>query len=160
MSALTRRHRSRGQSLVEFALIIPLILLIVFGILDLGRGVFAYNTLAESARQANRLAIVDQDIARVKAEAVAFAPAIGLSASDVTVCFKTSTTTLRNCSNPSADSCGSSPAIGCLAIVTSSTNFSPITPLLSSILPSVPLSSTSIGPIEYVCPTSTNSSCP
>ena len=160
MRALERRNRSRGQSLVEFALIIPVIVLVLFGVLDLGRGVFVYNTLAESARQANRLAIVDQDSTRVKAEAVAFAPAIGLSASDVTVCFKTSSTTLRNCADPSADSCGSSQAIGCLAIVTSSTNFSLITPLLSSFLPAVQLSSTSIGPIEYVCPTTTNSTCP
>ena len=159
MNLLARRNRSRGQSLVEFAFIIPLILLVLFGILDLGRGVFAYNTLAESARQANRLAIVDQDSGRIKAEAVAFAPAIGLSASDVTVCFKTSSTTLRNCANPSADSC-SSLRIGCFAIVTSSTNFSLITPLLSSFLPTVQLSSTSIGPIEYVCPTGTLSACP
>ena len=33
----------RGQAMVEFALIIPIFLLFVFGILDLGRAVYAYS---------------------------------------------------------------------------------------------------------------------
>jgi Flp pilus assembly protein TadG len=51
-----RRPRTqRGQSLVEFALILPVIVMIVFGLFDLGRGVFAFNTVAQAARQATRM---------------------------------------------------------------------------------------------------------
>lgn len=145
-----RRDRSGGQSLVEFALILPLLVLMIMGIFDLGRGIFAYNTLAESARQANRLAIVDQDQARVQAVAIAHAPTLGLSAANVVVCF----------SDPAAPRCGGASCLGCLASVTTRTTFVPITPIISTIIPSLTLSSTSVGPIEYVCPRTGQSSCP
>ena len=38
----------------------PVIVLAVLGLLDLGRGIYTYNTLAQSARQAARIAIVNQ----------------------------------------------------------------------------------------------------
>lgn len=55
-----RRHagrswgRSRGQSLVEFALVIPIFLLILFGMIDIGRLVYINNSLSEGAREAAR----------------------------------------------------------------------------------------------------------
>src|SRR5688572_17121227 len=52
--------RRRGQALVEFALIIPLFLLLLVGIFDLGRAVFAFNTLTNAAREGARIAIVNQ----------------------------------------------------------------------------------------------------
>lgn len=48
----------RAQSLVEFALVLPVILLIITGIFDLGRAVWQENTLAYAAREGTRLAIV------------------------------------------------------------------------------------------------------
>lgn len=153
------RRRQRGQSLVEFALVIPLILVMLFGILDLGRAVFAFNTLAESARQAARLAIVDQDVARITDEAIAYAPALGLSADNIEVCFKTESSAQRDCLS-STDDCSSRLKIGCLAIVTSATTFTPITPIISALVPPIELQSTSISPIDYVCPTATKSTCP
>jgi hypothetical protein len=50
-----------GQSLVEFALIIPILLLLLLGILDLGRAVAAYNSVSNAARSAARVAVVDQN---------------------------------------------------------------------------------------------------
>ena len=47
-----------GQSLVEFALIIPVILLIITGLFDAGRAVWQENTLAYAAREGTRYAIV------------------------------------------------------------------------------------------------------
>jgi hypothetical protein len=52
--------RSRGQksqALIEFALISPLLLLLVFGIIDIGRGVFYYDTLNHAAREGARTAV-------------------------------------------------------------------------------------------------------
>ncbi len=155
------RKPSRGQSLVEFAVILPVITMVVLGLFDLGRAVFTYNTLAQAARQANRTAIVDQDANRVKAMAVAAAPTIGLSASNVTVCFKTADTTQTNCSSASTDNCPSSDrVIGCLAIVTASLSYVPMTPVISVFWPTISFTSTSVGPIDYVCPTGVQTTCP
>jgi Flp pilus assembly protein TadG len=157
----TQRTRSRGQALVEFAIVLPVITLVVLGLFDLGRAVFTYNTLAQAARQANRQAIVDQNTDRVKAMAVAAAPTIGLTAGNVTVCFKTEDSLQTNCSSPSTDNCSSSVrVIGCLAIVTATLTYTPITPVISTIWPSFSLTSTSVGPIDYVCPTGTQTTCP
>jgi Flp pilus assembly protein TadG len=54
---LTRR-RSRGQALVEFAIIIPIFLTLLMGIFDFGRVVWAQNSLASAAREGARFAIV------------------------------------------------------------------------------------------------------
>ena len=48
----------RGQSTVEFALAIPLLLLVVLGLFDLARAVWWSNTLAEAAREGTRYVIV------------------------------------------------------------------------------------------------------
>jgi Flp pilus assembly protein TadG len=56
MSRLQTRDRRRGQSLVEFALVLPIFMLIIFGIIDGGRVVFANNDMAQSARNVARVA--------------------------------------------------------------------------------------------------------
>jgi Flp pilus assembly protein TadG len=49
-------HQDRhGQSMVEFALILPLMVLVVVGIFELGRAFFAYIDIANSAREAVRM---------------------------------------------------------------------------------------------------------
>ena len=61
MRALRLARWSRdeaAQSLVEFALILPLFLLIVTGLLDVARAVWQQNTLAYAAREGTRYAIV------------------------------------------------------------------------------------------------------
>jgi TadE-like protein len=52
------RRSTRGQSLVEFAIILPVFLLIVFGILDFGRVVWANSAVTNATREAARYAIV------------------------------------------------------------------------------------------------------
>jgi hypothetical protein len=47
-------EKQRGQSLVEFALITPVLLLLVMGTFDFGRALFAYATASNSARNALR----------------------------------------------------------------------------------------------------------
>lgn len=158
--AARHRKRSRGQALVEFAIALPLIVLVIVGLIDMGRGIYAYNTLAQSARQANRMAMVNQNLASVKAQAVASAPTLDLTIANVDVCFKTATSTQGDCSDSTIDPCPAPYAIGCLAIVRTHMAFTPITPLLGSLIGTIQLSSTSIEPIEYVCPTATHLTCP
>ena len=50
------RRRSTGQSLVEMALMLPLLLLILFGIVDLGYYVYSYSTIYQAARNGTETA--------------------------------------------------------------------------------------------------------
>ncbi len=47
----------RSQALIEFSLVSPVLLLLLFGIVDLGRGIFYYDTLNHAAREGARTAI-------------------------------------------------------------------------------------------------------
>ncbi len=61
MSTLRRFFRGdgeSGQSLVEFALTLPIVLLIITGTFDVARAVWQENTLAYAAREGTRYAIV------------------------------------------------------------------------------------------------------
>lgn len=69
---LYSRRRQPGQSLVEFALLLPLLLLVLLGIAEFTIGVLAYNTLADAARQGARYGIIhsaDGDIPAIEARA-------------------------------------------------------------------------------------------
>jgi Flp pilus assembly protein TadG len=59
-SSKERKHRrsQRGQSLVEFALIVPMLLILVFGIIDFGMGLRAYISVATATREGARYAVV------------------------------------------------------------------------------------------------------
>jgi Flp pilus assembly protein TadG len=47
---------SRGQSIVEFALALPILLLVIFGLLEVGRAVFMYAAVTNASREAVRYA--------------------------------------------------------------------------------------------------------
>ena len=53
-----KRRRSAGQALVETALVLPLFLILLLGIVDTGRAIWATTSLASAAREAARFAIV------------------------------------------------------------------------------------------------------
>lgn len=50
--------RSRGQALIEFALAIPVFLVMLFGVIDVGRVIWATTSVNAAAREAARFAIV------------------------------------------------------------------------------------------------------
>jgi Flp pilus assembly protein TadG len=153
-------RRGRGQTLAEFALVLPIIFVVLIATLDLGRAVFIYNTLAQSARQGARLAIVNQNVDAVRAAAIAYAPSLAMTAANVDVCFKTAFTSQTDCSSPSIDNCPQiTRTIGCLALVKAHVSYGVMTPVVSSFLPSLSLSSVSVLPIEYVCPEGTLTEC-
>lgn len=54
----TGRRRQGGQGLVEFSLVIPIFLVILIGMVDVGRAIWANNALANAAREGARHAIV------------------------------------------------------------------------------------------------------
>jgi Flp pilus assembly protein TadG len=56
---LRRLHkREDAQSLAEFALVVPIFLILVFGIIDFGMGLRAYITVSQATREGARYAAV------------------------------------------------------------------------------------------------------
>ena len=53
------RRRDRGQSLVEFALVFPIFMLMFFGVVDGARLVYTNSQLAQAAREGARVAAVE-----------------------------------------------------------------------------------------------------
>lgn len=52
------RKREAAQSLAEFALLIPLFLILVFGIIDFGMGLRAYISVAQATREGARFGAI------------------------------------------------------------------------------------------------------
>jgi len=87
------RERERGQSLVEFAIILPVFLLILFAILDFGRAVYAYHVVANAAREGARFGqISPEDTAGIIAKAENAAVGLDVTDLDITVTWPTTDT--------------------------------------------------------------------
>jgi Flp pilus assembly protein TadG len=141
-------------------MVMPVVLAIMLALFDLGRAVYSSNTLAQAARTGTRTAMVNQNVTNVRTAAIAAAPTLGMSSSNVDVCFKLSTSSQTGCAT-STDNCPQTTrVIGCLAIVKTHITYAPMTPVISLLWPSLSLSSTSIASIEYVCPEGTATACP
>ena len=67
LKCLTGRPRKRedGQSLVEFALIVPIFLLVLFAIVDFGMAFHAWITITNSAREGARAGAVHAPAATI-----------------------------------------------------------------------------------------------
>ena len=121
------RDRPRGQTLVEFALVVPLFVLIVVGLFNVGYGIYAYNTVANAARTAARVAVVNQSAADVEAEARR--QTVALNDDRVTV-------TQAGCAD-----------LGCPYSVTVTYDFEPIAPLIGDLFDPT-ISSTAVMSVE------------
>jgi Flp pilus assembly protein TadG len=152
MKTWFNRSADRGQTLVEFALIIPVFILMLMGIFDLGRAVYGFNTVNNAAREGARLGIVDQNLADIKTKAADHAVNLGLSTSNVTVDFrdKDSANTANSCSTL---------AIGCLTTVQVTYTYQAITPLVGNLVGTINIVGKSQFPIESVC-VAPDSPCP
>jgi Flp pilus assembly protein TadG len=53
-----RKFNNRGQALVEFALLLPLVMLILIGVVEFGRAWQAKQTLTDVAREAARMSVI------------------------------------------------------------------------------------------------------
>ena len=51
---MKKRMSQRGAAIVEFALLIPMLLLLTFIVIEFGRALMEYNTVAKSVRDASR----------------------------------------------------------------------------------------------------------
>lgn len=55
---LVRKNRSTGQAMAEVALVLPLFFALVFGVIDIGRVIWANDVVASAAREGARFASV------------------------------------------------------------------------------------------------------
>lgn len=157
-----QRGRPRGQSLVEFALIFPIIVLLVAGFVEIGRAVFAYNTIANAARQGARVATVNQiaDVTEcdetrpvedpyephwsIRGCVITAASTLGITAANVSVSYASPPDTSLTC-DPTLH-------VGCIASVTVTYNYSVSTPFVNLLISPFTMSQTSQMPVERVFP--------
>jgi Flp pilus assembly protein TadG len=80
------RRTDHGQSMVEFALMLPVLLLLVFGFLDLGRAVYSQSVVANAAREGARAAVIhDSSNADIRTAVKANAIGIAVADADITI---------------------------------------------------------------------------
>jgi len=147
--------RERGQTLVEFAIVIPLVLLLFMGVFDFGRAIYAYNSVSNAAREGSRTAIVNQNVNDITNRAADQATALGLDRTSASCSAESGVCVSFKEADLSADCSALAP--GCVAVVTAKYTFHAITPIISAIVNSLVVSSTSKQPIESVC---TGGGCP
>jgi len=149
---LHRRQKrvQRGQALLEFALVLPIFVLLLVAIFDLGRAVFAYNTLTNAAREGARMAIVNQYKPSIIARAKQQTAIVELNDPSVQVDFYQvnadgTLDTSTQCTLV---------AVGCLAVVSFEATYQPITPLIGNIVfkDGVTFSAESVLSVEFSCP--------
>ena len=75
----------KGQSMVEFALVVPLIILLLLGMVDFGRLFHAHLTLEHAGREAARAASIGKDEATVISTAISNAASLSLAEGQVHV---------------------------------------------------------------------------
>jgi len=141
---MARRRSERGQGLVEFALIFPVLILLLVGIFDAGRLVFAYNNITNAAREAARTGIVNQTISVIENEAINQASTLGLTTGQVDVEF----------CQPDGSGCTTTAPtnLDALVQVQVSYDWTAITPIIGNILGPVTVRAESSMPIERVYP--------
>lgn len=160
--SMNRRQNAKAQALVEFALVLPVFLLILFVIFDFGRAIYAYNAISNAAREGGRTAIINQYPDAVRAKAAQQATAVGLPTADPGscpagggptgatsgICFvlRTGPTLSSACTTP--------PTLGCTAVVSVKTTFTAITPIIGNIVGPLPITAETKQIIEFVCDTS------
>lgn len=81
--ARPRPGREAGQSTVELALVLPILVLLVFGIAEFGRVIHAYLTIEHAAREGARLGIVGASDDAIRDRVMQMT--VGLEPSRVTV---------------------------------------------------------------------------
>lgn len=149
-------HQERGQSLVEFALVLPIFVLVLVGIFDVGRAVYAYNTINNAARQGARLAIVDQTPQHIQELAASDAVALGIQASDIDVDFRLSASSddPGSCDAFVSDGISDGASSGirrCMAVVRVPYEFQAATPLIGQIIGTLQLVGESQFKLDFYC---------
>ena len=136
--------RTRGQALVEFALVIPLFLLVLFGIVDMSRFVFDGNALNEAAREGARQGSVAwrpadcNGLTRVACVQILVQhriTGVPVATTDITVtCYRIPSNGTLPSDGVQADTCNGTWLGGDLVRVQIATRFTLVTPFIAQFL--------------------------
>lgn len=150
---------------MEFALVLPIIVILAVACVDLGRAAITYNALETAAREGVRVASVSQidpsaepyrcendhpvdDPAdpywTFRGCALAAGASLGLVPADVRVSFDAPEGTALECT--------STVNVGCIVSVTVSHVFEPATPIVGAVLGRMQMDSTATTAVERVYP--------
>jgi Flp pilus assembly protein TadG len=153
----TSRRRSRrrsGQALVEFSLALIPFLLILMGIVDLGRGIYMSNGVTQAAREIARVTAVhlcnpscctlgySAETLAVIATQKRLIPNLGSAAAVISISCTTVSDTAVTSTSTAPCSAGSN--ADSFVKVTVSVPYSTLTPILSMVAPSTLLSTAHI----------------
>jgi Flp pilus assembly protein TadG len=142
------------------ALLLPILLIVLMGVFDFGRAIYAWNTISNAAREGGRTAIVNQTVTEIRGQAIAQATGLGISSAATAcppsgasgVCVEFRTADLATACSPVV--------LGCVAVVTVKYSFDPLTPIIGRLLGPFPMTSTTKQAIESTCQTSGLVTCP
>ncbi|HEX6139533.1 MAG TPA: TadE family protein [Candidatus Limnocylindria bacterium] len=149
------KRRSRGQSLVEFALILPIFLLVLMGILDLGRAVYYSSTLSNAAREAARQGIVDQTCSHVVDQALQRSVGMDNVAVEV-VWLDGSNTQTRTCQPVETGTA----KFGNRVLVTVDYDYNAATPIIGNLVGTIHMRGQSTFTVEAECVEGPPPTCP
>lgn len=82
---MTPTRGERGAAAVEFALVVPLLLVLVLGIAEFGRAYNIESVLAGAAREGARTMALKNSASDARTAVQAAAPTLGLTAGQITV---------------------------------------------------------------------------
>jgi Flp pilus assembly protein TadG len=135
---------------MEFALVLPIFLLLMVGLFDLGRAVFSYNTLTNAAREGARIAIVNQYKPSIIERAKQQTAIVELNDPSVAIDFFQ----VKADGTPDTSKQCALVAVGCLAVVSFEATYQPITPLIGDIIfkNGVTFTAKSVLSVEFSCP--------
>lgn len=122
------RRSERGAAAIEFALVVPLLVTLVFGMVDAGWAINRYSVLNNAVREGVRTASLGGDSNAVKAavngsldtKMIAGAPLITVT------CFK---------DTGASGTCGNSEVSGGTAVVTAEVTQAWLTPVMATFVP-------------------------
>ncbi len=160
MATQEPRPRSRGQAIVEFALIGLMLTTLVFGAIEVGRALWTYIGLTGASRDAARKAANCQNLTPITAYAIGAGGGI-IGTPTITVAYYRPTTTAATPPAVPTVTFGtpvSTPALGDMVTITVSTGYTPLAPIVGPIFNNIQLSSSSSAQVEALV--STPSACP
>lgn len=136
----TRRRGDRGAAAVEFALVLPLLITLLFGMIDFGFAINRYTVINNATREGVRAASLSgtqSDVEKVVKDALSDLPG--------------TVTVTVSCTTPKGATCSTwdgGKATGGVATVTATYQHSWITPIGSTFSPNLTLSKSSQMRIE------------
>ena len=139
VESMRKLRKDNGQGMVEFALVLPILLLVMFGIIEFGRLLFTYSMISAASREGARYAAASgrlpgtaterhSDCAGIIAAATRIGAFAGVGAGDVTIAYDEGpgTSAYSSVCPP-----GQYVDLGDRVMVTVSTSFQPVVPIVN-----------------------------